>query len=60
MLPDKVLCDVHSDDEIKEDEMGGACGTYEVVKYMQGFSCETQKERDQFAKPWCRWKLILK
>jgi len=46
MLHDKVLRDVHSDDEIKEDEMGGACGTYEVVKYMQGFGCETPKERD--------------
>jgi hypothetical protein len=26
MLHKKVLRDVHSGDEIKEDEMGGACG----------------------------------
>ena len=45
MLHGRVLRDVHSGDEIK-DEMGGACGTYEVVNYMQGFGCETPKERD--------------
>jgi hypothetical protein len=45
MLHGKVIRDVHSGDEIK-DKMGGACGTYEVVKYMQGFGCETPKERD--------------
>ena len=47
MLPDKVLRDVRSGDEITEDEKVGACGTYEVVTYMQGFGCETPKERDQ-------------
>ena len=45
MLRGKALRDVHSDDEIKDD-MGGACGTYEIMKYIEGFGCETPKERD--------------
>jgi len=46
MLHGKVLRDGHSGEEIKEDKTGRACGTYEVVIYIQGFGCETRKERD--------------
>jgi len=46
MLPDKVLRDVRSGDEIKEDEMGWACSTHEVVKYKQGFGCENTQRKE--------------
>jgi hypothetical protein len=46
MLHDKALRDVHWGDDIKEDEMGGACGMHEVVKNVQGFGCETPEEID--------------
>jgi len=45
VLHHTALRDVHSGDEMK-DKMGGACGTHEAVKYMQGFCCETRKEGD--------------
>jgi hypothetical protein len=36
------LAEYYSGDKIKENEMGGACGTYgEEERYIQGFDGET-------------------
>jgi hypothetical protein len=55
-----ILIKKHSDDQIKDNEMGRACGTYERKKTcIEGFGMENLKERGHLEDPGIDGRIIL-